>query len=79
MITKRVPFVSNNIAALPFKIINAKLPPIKQNISPAIRKLIKKMLNKNPKKRPTIFKVLENELIIHYLILYFPNNNKVLG
>ena len=54
MVTKQYPFNGGTLYGLAYSIINGKYPYIPPRVSPWIKHLLSKMLDKNPDKRPNI-------------------------
>lgn len=63
---------------LAVKILKGLYPPIAQNYSKGLRELINKMLNTNPKARPTIQDIVHKPMIklriIYYMLEVFNGN-----
>lgn len=59
------PFQATNLAALIVKIVGAQPKPLSDNHSEEVRKLVEKMLRKDPSRRPSARKVLEASAVKH--------------
>jgi len=59
------PFEADNLLGLVFKIVTEKVPPIPTNLnySSEIRTLIDKLLEKDPKDRPSIAEILQMSIV----------------
>jgi hypothetical protein len=57
------PFTASSLSALVVKIVKSKPPPIPAQYSPKLRLLVDSMLQKQPKRRPTLNQVLALDFI----------------
>ena len=64
MCTLRHPFEAKNQGALVLKIMTGQVPSIPSVYSPDLHNLVRALLNKKPKVRPTTMQILGNSIII---------------
>ena len=66
LVTRELPFQGDNIFELKIAVTKGKYKPIPPMYSTDLRKLIAKMLSKDPSKRPTIDEILNSSLLKSY-------------
>lgn len=63
MITLKHAFDANSMKGLVLKILRGVYPPIDDSYSVDLRNIIAEMLNKDPKKRPSVKRILEKDFL----------------
>lgn len=63
MVTLNHAFDANSMKGLVMKILRGNYPPIPRNYSNDLKILISEMLKKDPRKRPSINKILEKSFL----------------
>lgn len=74
MITLKHAFDANSMKGLVLKILRGVYPPIDDSYSPDLRNIIAEMLNKDPKKRPSVKRILEKDFLAERIQNLIPMN-----
>jgi NIMA (never in mitosis gene a)-related kinase len=72
MVTLKHAFDANSMKGLVLKILRGSYPPIPDMYSNEMRGLIAEMLNKDPKKRPSVKKILEKDFLAERIASLIP-------
>jgi len=72
MITLKHAFDANSMKGLVLKILRGVYPPIPNNYSNDLRDLLAEMLNKDPKKRPSVKRILEKDFLAERIANLIP-------
>lgn len=70
MCNLRHAFDAQNINALSVKVLKGNYPPVNTQYSKPLRELVGKLLNINPKDRPTVIEILTMPFIRKRLMMY---------
>jgi NIMA (never in mitosis gene a)-related kinase len=63
MVTLKHAFDANSMKALVIKILRGNYPPLPPCYSPEMTELLNEILQKDPRKRPSIKKILEKDFL----------------
>lgn len=74
MATLKHAFDANSMKGLVLKILRGTYPPLNDGYSNDLKNLISEMLNKDPKKRPSMKKVLEKDFLAERISNLIPMN-----
>jgi len=72
MVTLKHAFDANSMKGLVLKILRGSYPPIPEQYSNEMRGLIAEMLNKDPKKRPSVKRILEKDFLAERIASLIP-------
>eukprot|EP00801_Mesodinium_rubrum_P000640 Mrub_00640.p1 GENE.Mrub_00640~~Mrub_00640.p1 ORF type:complete len:668 (-),score=115.52 Mrub_00640:5-2008(-) len=72
MVTLKHAFDANSMKGLVLKILRGSYPPIPEMYSNEMKGLIAEMLNKDPKKRPSVKKILEKDFLAERIASLIP-------
>jgi NIMA (never in mitosis gene a)-related kinase len=77
MTTLKHAFNAKDMTSLVFKITKGKMPPVPSHYSKELIVLIESMLNSDPKKRPTVNRILRDSYIKKNIMLFLERTKKM--